>query len=300
MNVGYLLAILGALTLGGYMFVMKQYFAEYSGLVFIAVVNSVAFVWYLPVAVLTVPADGFLPASFDATAGVIFFGTMGFGVLASLTFFRAISIGDLSYVGPLSKIVPVFVLPLEFLLLDEHLTRFQIAGVVLATLAIYVANFQRGNLIEPFKRAATTRSAQLALLSAALFGVKDVGNRVAMQELAIPPQTYLPLYFVVSVAVLSPLAIRQWPADGVRTDAKKFVGMGAFAALNGHLVMLTYQKVSASIGSPILNMQSVVAVVIGGLVLNESHFRIRLVATGLAITGIGLIALGPGLVTLFF
>ncbi|HMB51273.1 MAG TPA: EamA family transporter [Natronoarchaeum rubrum] len=48
----------------------------------------------------------------------------------------------------------------------------------------------------------------------------------------------------------------------------------------------------ASVVSPVVNTQAVVAVVLGSLLLGESHVRTRLAAAGLAVGGIVLITLG--------
>ena len=108
--------------------------------------------------------------------------------LAYVAFIRAIDIGEISYVTPIGKIVPVFVLPMEILLLGELLTPLQLAGVALATVAVYVANFQGGAWIEPIRRAAHSRAAQFALLSTALFAIGDVGRRVTPRNWPCHPR----------------------------------------------------------------------------------------------------------------
>jgi len=45
-------------------------------------------------------------------------------------------------------------------------------------------------------------------------------------------------------------------------------------------------------GIPIISMQAVVAVVLGGIILGEEDLLLRLVAAGTAVVGVVLIALG--------
>jgi drug/metabolite transporter (DMT)-like permease len=45
------------------------------------------------------------------------------------------------------------------------------------------------------------------------------------------------------------------------------------------------------VASPIINTQAVVAVVLGGIVLRESAFGARLLAAGLPVAGVALVAL---------
>jgi drug/metabolite transporter (DMT)-like permease len=96
------------------------------------------------------------------------------------------------------------------------------------------------------------------------------------------------LLFGVTVVVL-PLALREWAS--VRGDLLKFALAGAGVALGEHVTSLAFQQVPASIASPIINTQAIVAVLLGGIVLRERAFATRLVAAGLAVCGVGLIAL---------
>lgn len=287
-GLGYAVASAG--MLGVYMFLVKRYFDEYPATVYVSVTFACSLLWYVPIAALSVDG-GLLPAGFGTTGVAVFAVTLGGSLLAFLASFRAIATGDVSYVAPISKLIAVFVLPVEVLVLGQHLTPVQVAGVVVATAAVYVANYQPGHLLDPLVQAARSRPAQLALASAASFGVVDVTKRALTQELAVPPETVnLALFSVIPLA-LAPLALRQSGA-GLRADAGKFVGVGLLLAVAEHLVMLAFARLPASLASPVINSSAVVTVVLGGIVLGEEAFRVRLVAAGFAVAGVTLIALG--------
>jgi drug/metabolite transporter (DMT)-like permease len=216
--------------------------------------------------------------------------TIVFIGLGFVLFVEALDGGDVSYVAPINKLVPVFVLPIEIVLLSAHLSPLQLAGVGVATLAVYVANYQGGDLVEPLRRAANSRPAQFALASAACYAVSDVGKRVALQELAIPTTLWVPTLFVGGTLVLLPLAVRDWRP--VRTHLPRFAAMGLLVAGSEHVTSVAFSLVPASIGSPIINTQAVVAVILGGVILREAQFGTRLVAAFLAVAGVTLIALG--------
>jgi drug/metabolite transporter (DMT)-like permease len=287
-GVGFSLA--AAVVWGTYIFVLKRYFARYPGTVLTVVINAAAVAWYLPIAVPRVRAAG-LPdaAAVDASQLAVVIGTVVTSAVAFLVFLRALDVGEVSYVAPISKIVPVFVLPIEVLLLHQRLTPLQIAGVVVATLAVYVANYRTGSLLDPLRKAATARPAQLALLSAVCYALSDVGKRLALQELGIQPELWVPTLLLGVLVVVFPLAVREWVS--VRADLPRFVAAGGGVALGEHVTALAFQQVPASIASPIINTQAIVAVVLGGVVLRERAFATRLVAAGLAVCGVGLIAL---------
>ncbi|WP_343161245.1 EamA family transporter, partial [Halogeometricum sp. CBA1124] len=191
------------------MFALKRYF-DYPGTVLTVCVNVAAILWYLPLTLSTppsaVPDAGTIGV---ADAGILLL-TVVTTAAAFLVFLAALDAGEVSYVAPINKVVPVFVLPIEVLFLQERLELIQIAGVVVATLAVYVANYRRGYLLDPLRKAVTARPAQLALLSAACYAVSDVGKRLVLQEMSVPTTLWVPTLLGGVVVLLLPLVVRDW------------------------------------------------------------------------------------------
>jgi Predicted membrane protein len=132
-GIGY--AVVAAVVWGLYLFYLKRAFRGYTASTLTVLVNAFALGWYLPI----------LGVSFgfgDAADALVGFGADDVGVLAltvvtiagaNVAFLRALAIGDVSYVAPINKVVPVFVLPIEVLFLGQFLTPLQIIGVFIAT-----------------------------------------------------------------------------------------------------------------------------------------------------------------------
>ncbi|MFC7042792.1 EamA family transporter [Halonotius sp. GCM10025705] len=217
-------AVAAAVLLGSYLVGVKRYFSHYPPTLYLAVVHAVGLCWYLPIVVATGGVDDLLPPLTAAETGLVV-GTVGLIAVALAAFYHALAIGDVSYVAPISKIVPVFVLPLEVLLLGQHLSGIQVIGVLVATTAVYVANYRGGSLLAPLRTVVRRRDALLALASAAVFGVVDVGKRVSMQELAVPARA-----FVILTLVIVPIALLPW--------ALRRRGGAAFAATAGSSSLL--------------------------------------------------------------
>jgi drug/metabolite transporter (DMT)-like permease len=290
-DLGLVYAGMSAVMLGFYLFAIKRYFSAYPAPVYVSFTYASSLLWYVPIALLSVD-DRYLPADDGWTgAAVLAFVVVG-TVVAVLASFRAIAVGDVSYVAPISKLVPVFVIPVEVAVFGQRLTPLQTAGIVVATAAVYVANYERGALLEPLIRAARSRPAQLALLSAAAFGVTDVGKRALTQELGVPPASVNLVLFVGVALALAPLAIRRIPDGLRRADAGRFLALGLLLAVAEHFVMLSFAALPASLASPIINSSAVFAVVLGGVLLDEDALRVRLGAAALAIAGVTMIAIG--------
>ena len=305
MDAGLPAAIGAALVWGTYIFVLKRSFSGYPPAGLTVLLNAAALAWFLPVTAATID---FAPAGSGSGAAGVAAGVLravatvdpaAVGVVALtasataaafVLFLKAIEGGDVSYVTPINKVIPMFVLPLEVLLLGEVLAPIQVAGVVVATAAVYVANYEPGSLLAPLYGAVRSRPAQLALLSAACYAVGDLGKRVALQELAIPGTLWVPLLLAGAGLILLPAAVRN-PASVTRGDLPKFLAAGGLVALGEYLTTVAFAALPASVASPVINTQAIVAVVLGGIILGERYFRIRLVAALLAVVGVTMIAL---------
>lgn len=291
MTNGFALSVAAALVLGSYLVGVKRYFSHYPPALFVSLTYVIAVAWYLPAAALTVPTGQLVP-SVSVRGAVVLLGTAGFTALALFAFYRALAIGDVSYVAPISKVVPVFVLPLEVLLLGQRLSPLQVAGVVVATAAVYVANYRHGSLLAPVRQLIRSKAALLALASAAAFGVVDIGKRVSMQELGISPEGFVITMLVLVALFLSPSAVNHRNAVDWWGDRRLLALTGLVLVIGQHLVAVAFETLPASVVSPVVNTQAVIAVFFGSLFLGESHVRVRMTAAGLAVFGIVLISLG--------
>ena len=90
--------------------------------------------------------------------------------------------------------------------------------------------------------------------------------------------------------LLAPLAALNWSGD-VRGELPKFLGAGAFVALGEHATAVAFSLLPASIASPIINVQAVIALLLSGILLREEAFALRLLAAALAAHGVTLIGL---------
>lgn len=293
MDLGVAYAIIAAFVWGTELVLLKRYVADVPPATLTVCINVAAIAWYLPVATLTV-SPGTVP-SLDAL------GVGGVGAVASaslataaafLLFLYAIQEGEVSYVTPINKIAPVFVVPAEVVLLGAIMTPIQVLGVVVATGAVYVANYRPdvGGLLAPIRRAAVSRPARLALVSAVLFAAADLSRRLALQEGAIPPGAFVLLILTGVLVALVPVALREDGFDQARAHAARLAGLGLLVAVGEHVTSLAFSLAPASVASPIVNTQAVVAVVLGGVFLGERHLRIRLLAALVAVIGVGLVA----------
>lgn len=290
MNPGIGYSLLAALVWGVYLFVLKRSFDGYPPATLTVCLNAFAIAWYAPVTYSALGGDEAALPALTAPNALVVLGTGVATAAAFVLFLRALAGGEVSYVTPINKVVPVFVLPLEVLLLGQALAPLQVVGVFVATLGVYVANYRRGRLLDPLRRAARSRPARLALASAVCYAVSDLGKRVALQELAVSTAVWVPLLLGAILLILLPLAVAERNV-GVVGDLPKFAAAALFVAVGEHVTSLAFSLAPASVASPIINTQAIVAVLLGGLLLREAALEARLAAAALAVTGVTLIAL---------
>lgn len=300
-DLGVAYAVLAALVWGGYLVVIKRYFGGYRPATVILVTNTFALGWYLPVLVVTGRVKTpIFPGGVTALEGLVIVGTVCVFAAGVLSMFHALAVGDVSYVAPIGRIVPVFVLPMEAALFGGVLGPVQVLGVGVATLAVYLANRRGTDLFGPLIRAVTFRPGRLALLSALLIAAVNVSQRVILQEFSLPPSVWVVVLLGGVNVVLAPVVFRDHRRDLRRSLASArtlsalplFAGAGLLVAAGEHVTALAFAAIPASIASPVVSTQAVVAVLLGGVLLREGELPTRLAAAALAVLGVTLVAVG--------
>ena len=102
-DAGFGFAVAAALIYGVYLYVYKRYFSHLPAMAYLAVAEGAAAVWYLPLAADAWTAD----LAIDAVDAVAVVGTALLTGVAIAATIRAIQLGDVSYVTPLNKLVPL-------------------------------------------------------------------------------------------------------------------------------------------------------------------------------------------------
>jgi drug/metabolite transporter (DMT)-like permease len=290
---GVTTAVAAALVFGVYLFLYKRSFSGLPATVYVAALEGVGLVWYAGIAALTWPAgESLVPPGTTLPDGLLLVGVCLVVAAANLVTMRAFKLGDVSYVAPLNKLVPVFVLPIEVALLSASLGVLQVAGVGVAAVAIYLANYEGGGLLAPFRRAASYTPARLALAGAVVFALADVGTRGVLSLTDFAPQTVALATFGTVAATAAPLAVGRLDAGELRAALPGLVPLAGLFAVGVHLTTISFAVAPASIVSPVVNTQAVVAVLLGGVLLREEGLPRRLGAAVLAVGGIALVAVG--------
>lgn len=278
-------AAVAALVGGVQIFLVKSHLDDRSATVVASVVPLLGLCWYLPLVGVVAPDRASVDfGSLSPAAWVVVLGGIVTGGLGTLLFFTALRSGQASYVAPISKTVPLFVLPIELAFLPVSLRGPNVAGVFVITAGLCVANYEAG-VSRPLAKL-TSRPAKLSLASAASFGAFDVIQRTLLQEFAVPTTTWVVLNRGgIGLSLLAVVFVGDTARRGI-VDVPAFLVVGCLNSLVLYFGVRAFALLPASVASPIVNTQSVVAVVLGGVVLDEQYFGRRLVAVALVVAGV--------------
>lgn len=286
---GVAFALVAGVAWGVVLYASKRYFPGFHSATFMAVGFGMAATWYAPVAIAgLVSGDRAVKWSLEHVGAMA--ATIGLLATGLYVMFLAIAAGDVSYVAPVSKITPVFVVPIEVVVLAEHLAPVQVAGVAVATVAVYLANYEGGGALVPLKRAVTYHPGRMALASALILAFLNVGQRYVLQELAVPSTTWIGVKLAGVALLLAPVGWRHAERTAVVGALPTFAALGLVLAFGEHFVGIAFATIPASVATPVVSTQSIVAVLLGGLFLDEGNLGGRLLAAVVAVAGVGLIA----------
>lgn len=290
---GFGYALLAACFGGMYMLSVKRYLDGVSASLIAVGSSLVAVALYLPV-VFATAADPIQALTLDVnrTGLAVVFASILLSMGGKLLFLSAINTGEVSYVAPLGKTVPAFVLPFEILLIGVVLGPLQAVGIFVVVVGVYLTNFEKGTVYDPILRLVTSLPAKLALGSAVVFGLNDVLQRAILQVFGVNPFLWVVLRRLGVALLLLPIVLRSDIVDVVRSRWRGFLIVGGLNVGLAHFATFSYSLLQASVASPIINAQSIVAVLLGGTLLKESAFRYRIAGATLTVIGIVLIVTG--------
>lgn len=213
--------------------------------------------------------------------------------LACLT--RAYDEGDLSFVYPLIRSAPIFLVLWAVLFLGEHFTPLGLAGIAVTIGGVFllqVGESSAKGLLAPFL-ALGKKPAQLAFLGALFLSFGSLIDKVGVG--VVHPFRYAVLFVYIVTLVFSFFMARrrniralfiQWFRSRKRLLAAGTVGLPSYALV---LLAMTLSQVSYVISARQISV--VIGVLLGVLMLGERHRKIRLLASLLICGGVVMIGL---------
>jgi drug/metabolite transporter (DMT)-like permease len=209
-------------------------------------------------------------------------------------FVSALRMGELGVTVPLLALTPIFMIPVEWVLLGAVPGPGALLGIVLVVIGVYLLNFTdpREGLLEPFRALARDPGARRILLVAMLWSVSSVIDRVAVLESSAG---FYGAALSGSLAILF-LPLLAFRTGGVRA-ALRPAGLGAWllhGILFGAMFILQMEALRLTLAAHVISFKrtgALLSVVIGAIFFREVGLRPRLTGTAIIIAGATVLAL---------
>jgi drug/metabolite transporter (DMT)-like permease len=229
------------------------------------------------------------PTEHDTAATLWAAGVGGLGLLGLVAFYRALAIGTMSVVAPISATgvaIPVFV----GLLGGERPGALQVAGIVLACVGVVLAAREAPAADEETRRAGRT-AIGLALLAAIGFGTFFAGIDRA-EETGDVAWVLLAARSADMLILVTACAFVRPPLPRAPATLGALAAIGVFDLLANLLFVIAAGRGLLSVVGVLGSLYPAVTVVLARIVLHERLTRTQ--SAGVAITLVGVIALAAG------
>ena len=258
------------------------------GPAFVWLFNSLSLLLYAPLAVAVVVFEGThlgpIELLFMLGSGVLHLGYF-------LLLQRGYGVGDLSLVYPLARGTgPLIATAAAVVLFGERPTLLALSGIVLITVGVFLLAGQPGAMKGP----ALNLGVAYGLLTGASIAAYTLWDKHAVSALLIPPLLQTWSATLVSVALLTPLALRRRGKVVAVWREYRFevLGVALLTPLSYILVLAALVSSPVSYVAPIREISILIGAAMGARLLAEGHTSRRLLAAGAMVMGVIAVALG--------
>lgn len=244
-----------------------------------------------------------------------FWWVLALNVVLYIVSFRlyvsALEVGELGITYPLLAITPVFVVPVEWLVLGDRVGLLGLAGIVLVAAGVYLLQLERRthSLLAPFRALAHRPGARRMLAVALVWSVSGTLDRAAV--LAASPALY-------GVAISAALAVALAPGalgdvgfaflpggDDPRTEAEGasendgreraavLGGLGVQGLLFAVMFVAQMEALRLALAANVITVKrsgTLLTVLLGGMLFREKGLAHRLAGTVVVLVGVYLVA----------
>lgn len=216
---------------------------------------------------------------------------------AMLLYMRAIRDHALSLTLPYMAFTPVFIVVIGYLVLGEVVSGRGLAGIGLVVAGSWLLNFESIDrlslkaMLAPFHAILRNPGSRMMLLAALIYAFAAVGSKDAMLE--VGSEGFGALYFVViggfSLLATTLFRPRAWRVLGEQPGVSLLVaGLMAVMVIT-HFAAIA--QVEAAYMIAVKRTSLLFGILYGALLFGERHLGRHLLAGGLMVAGVALIAI---------
>lgn len=216
-------------------------------------------------------------------------------VLSFYLYVSALHHGELSLTYPLLSLTPIFMVPVEWLLLGDVPGPVGLGGILLVVAGVYLLNFsdRRKGLLEPLAAVGRDPGARRMLGVVLIWAVSGVVDKIAVTSASTPLYGTL-LSGIVAVAFLPLVA---WKGGGLRAAFAPgsrilLVGQGILFGLMFTFQMEALQRTLTAYVITVKRTGAVLTVLLGAALFGEARLGQRMLGTVIILLGLLLLTTG--------
>lgn len=215
-------------------------------------------------------------------------------IMASILYYRALKLTDISLSVPFLALTPVFVVLTAFLILGERISPAGIAGILLIAAGVYTLNIKevRYGWTTPIKAIFLNRGSVYMLAVAFVFSVTASVSKMVML-LSSPEQAPFLYNFSITIAMAPIIAYRLAKGRSVlsldRGSVISYAALGLSAALSSIFFFKSMACANVAYAISIKRLSLLISVGYGWLFFRERDVHIRLASTVCMVLGVGMI-----------
>lgn len=215
-------------------------------------------------------------------------------ILATVLYYRALRLTDISLSVPFLALTPVFTIVTAFLLLGERTKPLGAVGIALITAGVYSLNLKEARYgpMNPIKAVILNKGSFYMVLVALLFSITSTLSKRAM--LFSSPES-IPFIYNLSISLaMLPIIICRLKNGSSRLGGGYkamvlFAAMGFFSALSSVFYFKSVSMANVACAISIKRLSLLMSVGYGWIFFRERDIHIRLLSTLCMLLGVILI-----------
>ncbi|KYK25269.1 hypothetical protein AYK26_02195 [Euryarchaeota archaeon SM23-78] len=220
-------------------------------------------------------------------------GTGILNVVATIIYYKALKITDLSLAAPMLSFTPVFLILTSLIILGEFPTLLGIIGILLIVGGSYILNISKHNrgLLAPFKQIFRDKGVLFVLLVAFIYSITTNFDKMLMLN-SDPVFSLAVFSLFVGLSLLIVSFARKLDVPKVyKKNIHKFFLIGLTLALSTLAINLAYTMQIVPYVISLKRLSLLFSVVYGGLLFKEKNILPRSIGAAVMIGGVVLIIL---------
>lgn len=211
-------------------------------------------------------------------------------IIASLLYMKALKIGEISLVAPLTSFAPIFMAIVSTIVLREPPTTTALVGIILVFLGSYsLGTSGKTNLTEPIKKVLLTRAGIYTIIAAFIFSIDTSIAKISLNYTDIFSFSFwYTLLFLISAVILKKIKSRSIGIKRIALE-KRNILIGTLFGIGTISFMNSIQQANISYVSAIGKLNMLISVIYGKIFFKEQNFAARVFGTVVIIVGVILV-----------